>query len=261
MFALPIIDQDRFIDLPISSRLLYYELGMRADDDGFIAPQKIIRMLGLSQDDLKILVVKGFLIQFEDGVVVITSWKVNNLIRTERHKPTLYHENLESLKSSPEGTYMLCHPDVTQSADKMATQVRLGKVRLGKVKNIRIKRQAEASPIAKIQKKQTITLTEDQLREPLVSYEMSNTQLEKVCKAELDKIIAYLRDHQGRKFTTTNPKALGNYKKIRLGYGKLDVLNSINNAHEDEYHKNTKFKYLTPEFLFRQDKFEKFLIN
>ena len=59
MFSLKVIDTDAFLDMPISSRLLYYELSIRADDDGFISsPKKITRMVGCSEDDLKMLIMK-----------------------------------------------------------------------------------------------------------------------------------------------------------------------------------------------------------
>ena len=61
MFAKTIIDSDAFIDMPVTARLLYYDLGMRADDDGFVnSPKKIMRMVGASQDDLAILITRYY---------------------------------------------------------------------------------------------------------------------------------------------------------------------------------------------------------
>jgi uncharacterized phage protein (TIGR02220 family) len=42
-------------------------------------------------------------------------------------------------------------------------------------------------------------------------------------------------------------------------YSKEDIIVAIKNAHLDDYHKSTNFKYLTPEFILRTDKIEKFL--
>ena len=101
MFNLAVIDTDKFNDMPISARLLYYELGMRADDDGFIAsPKKIIKMVGCSEDDLKALIVKGFVICFESGVIVITHWKMHNYIQTDRYKKSIYQEERSKLNLS-----------------------------------------------------------------------------------------------------------------------------------------------------------------
>ena len=72
MFAKTIIDSDAFLDMPMSTQALYFHLSMRADDDGFINnPKRIQRMIGASDDDLKLLIAKSFIIVFESGVVVI----------------------------------------------------------------------------------------------------------------------------------------------------------------------------------------------
>ena len=91
MFAKTIIDSDAFLDMPLSAQALYFHLSMRADDDGFINnPKKIQRVIGGSDDDLKLLIAKRFLLPFESGVVVIKHWKIHNFIRTDRYKPTVY---------------------------------------------------------------------------------------------------------------------------------------------------------------------------
>ena len=75
MFSLSVVDTDKFLEMPISSRLLYYELGMRADDDGFVDNwKKILLFTGLKEDDLKVLIAKSFIIPFESGVIVIRHW-------------------------------------------------------------------------------------------------------------------------------------------------------------------------------------------
>ena len=93
MFAKTIIDSDAFLEMPMSAQALYFHLGMRADDDGFINnPKKIQRMVGASEDDLKLLMAKNFIIPFESGVVVIKHWKIHNYIQADRYKPTVYQE-------------------------------------------------------------------------------------------------------------------------------------------------------------------------
>lgn len=91
MFAKTIIDSDAFLDMPLSSQALYFHLSMRADDDGFINnPRKVQRMVGSSEDDLKLLMAKKFILVFDSGVIVIKHWKLHNYIRNDRYKPTLY---------------------------------------------------------------------------------------------------------------------------------------------------------------------------
>ena len=92
MFSLDIIDTDLFQEMPQTSRLLYYELCMRADDDGFVgSPKKIQRMVGCSEDDFKVLISKQFIIPFETGIVVIKHWKIHNYIQKDRYKETTSH--------------------------------------------------------------------------------------------------------------------------------------------------------------------------
>lgn len=85
MFAKTIIDSDAFLDMPMSTQALYFHLSMRADDDGFINnPKKIQRMIGSSEDDMRVLCAKSFVIPFESGVVVIKHWRINNYLRADR---------------------------------------------------------------------------------------------------------------------------------------------------------------------------------
>jgi len=132
MFAKTIIDSDSFLDMPMSTQALYFHLSMRADDDGFINnPKKIQRMIGATEDDLKLLIAKNFIIVFESGVIVIKHWKIHNYIRNDRYKPTVYQEEKDQLELKDNGAYTLGIPNGYQ----METQVRLGKDSIGKVNN------------------------------------------------------------------------------------------------------------------------------
>ena len=132
MFAKTIIDSDAFLDMPVTARLLYYDLSMRADDDGFInSPKKIQRMIGASDDDLKVLITKRFLIPFESGVVVIKHWKIHNYIQKDRYKPTVYQEEMALLCEKENNVYTL-DTECIQNVYNLDTQVRIGKDRLGK---------------------------------------------------------------------------------------------------------------------------------
>ena len=132
MFAKTIIDSDAFIDMPVTARLLYYDLGMRADDDGFVnSPKKIMRMVGASQDDLAILITKKFIIPFETGVVVIKHWRIHNYIQKDRYKPTKYEEEMKQLTVKENGAYTV-DTECIQDVYSLDTQDRLGKDRLGK---------------------------------------------------------------------------------------------------------------------------------
>ena len=107
MFANSIIDSDKFLDMPLTTQVLYFHLGMRADDDGFIgSPKKILRGVNCTEDDLKLLIAKGYLITFDSGVIAVTHWNVNNSIRKDRKKDTFYQTEMDML-CSENGIYSI----------------------------------------------------------------------------------------------------------------------------------------------------------
>lgn len=131
MFSKKIIDSDAFLDMPLSTQALYFHLSMRADDDGFVNnPKKIQRMIGASDDDLKVLVAKSFLIPFESGIVVIKHWRIHNYIRGDRYKETAYTDEKAMLGVKRNGSYTIGIPDGNQVTYQMDTQVRLGEDRI-----------------------------------------------------------------------------------------------------------------------------------
>lgn len=98
MFSIQIIDSDLFLDMPMSARLLYYDLCMRADDEGFVGnPKKIMRTTGATNDDMNILIQKKFVLYCDSGIVVVRQWFIHNWIRKERINPTMYQEEKSKL--------------------------------------------------------------------------------------------------------------------------------------------------------------------
>lgn len=106
MFAKRIIDSGSFLTMPLSAQALYFHLNMRADDDGFLdnAPQ-VQQYVRASEDDLKILLAKGYLIPFDSGVVVIRHWRIHNYIRKDTYHETLYTEEKSMLTEEPMKPY------------------------------------------------------------------------------------------------------------------------------------------------------------
>lgn len=134
MFAKSIIDSDAFLDMPLSAQALYFHLSMRADDEGFLGNAKRVRtMIGASEDDFKLLIVKRFVIVFEDGITVIRHWRVHNIIQKDRFKETIYVDERARLGFDKNKTYTECvETPCIQVGNETETQVRLGKERLGK---------------------------------------------------------------------------------------------------------------------------------
>lgn len=144
MFAKTIIDSDAFLDMPVTARLLYYDLAMRADDDGFVnSPKKIMRMIGASQDDISVLILRKFILPFDNGVVVIKHWRIHNYIRKDTYNETTYKEQKALLDFDENRAYTFnkqaCIQTVDEpwtergrAVDEPSTQVSIGKVSLGK---------------------------------------------------------------------------------------------------------------------------------
>ena len=125
MFAKTIIDSDAFLEMPISARLLYYDLAMRADDDGFInSPRKIMKFVGATNDDMNILIARKFIIPFDNGVVVIKHWRIHNYIRKDTYNETSYKEQKALLELDENKAYRLSND---LSVDGSLTQVSIGK--------------------------------------------------------------------------------------------------------------------------------------
>jgi len=105
MFSTEIVNSDIFLDMPSSTQSLYFHLGMHCDDDGFVYPKKVMRMVAAVEDDLKILLAKKFLLNFESGVIVIKHWKVNNYLRSDRYRPTTHVSEMAQLTTDNGGVY------------------------------------------------------------------------------------------------------------------------------------------------------------
>ena len=137
MFARTIVLSDAFLDMPASTRCLYFTLSMLADDDGFVnSPKSIMRQSGASEDDLKLLFAKRYILGFESGVIVIKHWKIHNIIQKDRYKETTYLEEkallvLDDKKSYTEAKKGL---DTTciQPVSRTETQVSIGKYSIDK---------------------------------------------------------------------------------------------------------------------------------
>lgn len=137
MFSKEVTTSDLFVDMPSSSQLLYFHLGMEADDEGFIGNAKMLsRAYGSNNDDLKLLEAKGFIIAFPSGVTVVKDWNLNNKIRKDRVKATIYTEEKTLLSLDSKGAYLLGNQVSTISQpndNQMSAQDRIGKDRLGEV--------------------------------------------------------------------------------------------------------------------------------
>lgn len=132
MFSLEVVNTDAFLDLPVSAQCLYFHLGMRADDDGFVAsPKRITAMCGCEAQDLKALLDAGYLLLMPDNICVIRHWKINNYIQKDRYRSTRYMNALSSLSQTDNGEYFM-DTKCIQLGYTLDTQDRIGKDRIEK---------------------------------------------------------------------------------------------------------------------------------
>lgn len=137
MFSLLVVDTDEFLDMPSSTQSLYYHLGMRADDDGFVSsPKKIVKLVNCSNDDLKLLIAKGFIIPFDSGIIAIRHWKLNNDLKKDRYTPTIYLNEKSTLKVNKNKVYSIDGNNLDtkwiQNGNKLDTQYSIDKYSIDK---------------------------------------------------------------------------------------------------------------------------------
>lgn len=134
MFAKTIVLSDAFLDMPLSARCLYFTLGMLADDDGFVnAPRSVMRQCGASDDDMKLLVAKKFVLVYDSGVIVIKHWRVNNYLRNDRYIETKYVEEKATLTLDEKGIYHRSDVGIPVGIPNTGIH-RLGKDSIGEVR-------------------------------------------------------------------------------------------------------------------------------
>lgn len=173
MFSKQIIDSDMFLDMPTSAQALYFHLGMRADDEGFLNnPSKIMKIVGANKNDMDLLVVKRFIIDFPSGIIVIKHWFMHNYIQNDRFKQTVYKDERLLLDRKENKVYTLRTEQLDLFSDdekntlgySLDTQVSIEEYRLEK---LREEKKKEKTPSELIKHKngslKNVLLTNDEL--------------------------------------------------------------------------------------------------
>lgn len=134
MFRLDVLETDAFMDMPLSAQALYFHLGLRADDDGFIgAPKRIVKNVGASDDDFKLLIAKRFVLLFEDGVIVIKHWRLHNTISRNRYVPTAFTDDKNTLRIKDNGAYTFGEGNAIDDSHLIEMSTRQNRVSGGEI--------------------------------------------------------------------------------------------------------------------------------
>ncbi|HGA3950500.1 TPA: replisome organizer [Streptococcus agalactiae] len=228
MFSLKIVDSDLFLDMPLSSQCLYFHLSMRADDDGFVDnPKKIIKIIGANDDDLKILITKGFVIVFERGIIVITHWKINNYIRSDRRKETMYITEKQSLTQTENGAYIKLEQLGIPNDNQVSTTCphSIGKGRLDKV-SIDKGRIEQVTPILYGEYK-NIFLTDEE-------YGKLKEQLKEYTDTMIDKLSRYI-ESSGKNYKNHYITILNWYEQDKEKLSQKNIHNGSSKTYSTNY--------------------------
>jgi uncharacterized phage protein (TIGR02220 family) len=221
MFAKTIIDSDAFLEMPLSTQSLYFHLSMRADDDGFVNnPKKIQRMIGASDDDCRLLIHKRFVLAFDSGIIVIKHWKINNYLRSDRYKETVYTEEKAMLELEDNNAYTEKPlmdtkgiPNGIPNGYQRYTQYSIGKVSIDKYNN--------------------------------------------TMSSNVDKIVSYLNEKAGTHYKKVDSTT--RLIKARLQDYSVEEMKKVIDSKVGEWKGTEMQKYLRPETLFNATKFESYL--
>ncbi|WP_283650541.1 conserved phage C-terminal domain-containing protein [Dubosiella newyorkensis] len=252
MFSLDVVNTDRFLDMSTSARLLYFDLGMRADDEGFVgSPNMIIRSTGSSRESMDELIKQGYVIPFQSGVIVMPHWKMNNYLQSDRITPTIYINEKEQLSIGENKVYSrendpmdtTCIQDVSnlciQNVSKMDTQYSIDKNSIDK-KYIVGKPNVTDSKKKKTNKSPFEKLEQEQ-------------------QDELKRIIEHLNNRIGTKYSAQTKDTVTKYTKLKsLGYTEEDFKTVIEKKAK-EWIGTEYAKYLRPQTLFQESKFDGYL--
>lgn len=161
MMSKSVIDTDMFLDMPASTQCLYFHMLLMADDDGFLKNAKtIMRTVGASPDDIKLLIAKQYLILFDTGIMVIKHWRIHNYIKKDRYKPTDCEE-IKLLEVNEKGEYVLAEPVRNQVGSNMEPQDRdRDRLEIGKDRDSSRKRSSANNSTTAAQKFKKPTLEE-----------------------------------------------------------------------------------------------------
>lgn len=96
MISKTVTQTQRFLRLPLEAQALYFHLIQNCDDDGVVEAFPIIRMIGASEDNLGLLVIKQFVKPLNDEMVYfVVDFHEQNTVRRDRYTPSIYKDLLE----------------------------------------------------------------------------------------------------------------------------------------------------------------------
>jgi len=262
LISLSIVNTDSFLELPLSSRLLYYDLILRADDDGFVGnPKRIAKDIGAKPADFDNLNLQGYLIVFESGVCVIRHWFIHNLMRHDRYHETQY-KGEKALLIKIDNIYEIINTnnDVIPNGNHLAPEVKLSEVKLSEVKKYLLSglqkdANADGAHEKFVNPKDLKMGTDEYLQFTLNPIDpRDRVSLHHAAKEVLD----HLNVMCGKRFRETDTNL--DFIKARLKSGvSISICRKIINLKCAKWLGKSEFEeYLRPSTLFNKTKFEQY---
>lgn len=254
MFSLDVVDLDSFIEMPVNAKLLYYEFGVRADDDGFVGnPKKITMLAGCDEEDIYTLIDNNFIYWFSSGVVVIRHWNINNQIRSDRYTPTYHTEEKEFVKLEDKVYQLIDDNGIPNDIPLVTTDKNsIDKNRIDKLR--KDKSSKEKNKLDKKREEKVIdNFHVDVDTGEVIEYEIVSEK-EKIYK----NIIDYLNNKINSNYRSNSAKTKALIDaRINEGYKEQDFLIVIDKKCYEWLNTDME-KFLRPETLF-SNKFESYL--
>lgn len=251
MISSKVVDTDNFLDLPATSQNLYFHLLMHADDDGFLGnPKTITRSIGAHQDDLKLLVEKGYLFVFEDGAIAIKDWFIHNYIPKDRYHETVYKEDKKKLEVTETQQYRLVtRSPIVQDTKKEQDVNSLDTTCIQDDNNVYTEDKLSKDKLSK----------DNNINKLSSSENVDSGPKQKSQKIPYEKIIDYLNRKTNSHYRPTS-KATRRLIKARYneGFTDIDFKTVIDKKCAEWLQDGNMVQYLRPETLFGT-KFEAYL--
>ena len=240
MFDKVVTTSDDFLELSAEAQCLYFHMGMLADDDGLAKNYRsYMKLIGATNEDLQSLIDKSFIYKFDSDVIAIKHWKINNTVRHDRYRPTIFQNEFSRLDIADNNEYIMLDTNGIPDGNQMDTKNSIdknSKDKISKEKNSLEKKREEKNNI--VEKREDITIL-----------------------SANDVIVKDVIDYLNRKINSSYNWENNDIKKlingwIEKGYKILDFQIVIDKKY-DEWKDSKMVVHLNPYTLFG-DKFENY---
>lgn len=240
MFDKVVTTSDDFLELSAEAQCLYFHMGMLADDDGLAKNYRsYMKLIGATNEDLQSLIDKSFIYKFDSDVIAIKHWKINNTVRNDRYRPTIFQNEFSRLDIADNNEYIMLDTNGIPDGNQMDTKNSIdknSKDKISKEKNSLEKKREEKNNI--VEKREDVTIL-----------------------SANDVIVKDVIDYLNRKINSSYNWENNDIKKlinrwIEKGYKILDFQIVIDKKY-DEWKDSKMVVHLNPYTLFG-DKFENY---